>query len=82
MVVNTLKELNINVVGVIAIFDYGFDIAKKAFENENCEYKTITNYNELLNIALQFGYISQEEAVTLSKWSEDPQNWYSKILTS
>lgn len=62
-------------VGVIAIFTYGFKAAVDNFENHNCIFKCISNYNALLQEAINSSYITDEERTILQKWSEDPKNW-------
>lgn len=76
--VKALEEVGVEVVGVIAIFTYQFDLAKKNFENANCRFSTVTNYSELIAEAKKNKYISESEADTLGKWSSDPQNWFDK----
>lgn len=36
---------------------------------------TLSNYDALLKVALETGFIGQKDIATLQKWSEDPQNW-------
>lgn len=74
-VVDILREENLDVVGVIAIFDYGFEQAKQNFASKNITYKTITNYQELLKVAVNTDYIQQSDLDILNKWSSDPENW-------
>jgi orotate phosphoribosyltransferase len=74
-VVDILKEENLNIVGVIAIFDYGFDQAKQNFLSKNTPFKTITNYKELIEVAEATNYIQKSDMEVLNKWSEDPENW-------
>ena len=50
--VDALKEFGCEVAGVIAIFSYGFESAKKNFAKANCYFDTLTNYNELLKAAI------------------------------
>ncbi len=74
-VVDILREEGFNVVGVIAIFDYGFQQAKNNFALKNVPYKTITNYSELLKVAVHINYLEPAELDVLNHWSEDPENW-------
>ena len=73
--VKALREAHINVKGMIAIFTYGFDIATKNFEKENVTLRTLSNYENLLEQALDNKYISQKEAETLSEWNVNPSEW-------
>lgn len=73
--VKALKEANINVKGMIAIFTYGFDVATKNFEKENILLQTLGNYETLLEQALDTKYITQKELKTLSDWNTNPSEW-------
>ena len=73
--VDALEKYGCDVVGVIAIFSYGFDNAKENFATANCQYDTLTNYNELLKEAIKSEYISASDMETLKNWREAPQEW-------
>ena len=73
--VKALKEANINVKGMIAIFTYGFDVATKNFEKEAIKLQTLSNYESLLEQALDTHYISEKELKTLSEWNSNPAEW-------
>jgi len=73
--VRALKEAGINVKGMVAIFTYGFDIAAKNFEKENIHLNTLSNYESLLEEALETNYISEKELKTLSEWNTNPSEW-------
>jgi len=75
--VRALKEAGINVKGMVAIFTYGFDIATKNFEKENIYLNTLSNYENLLEQALETNYISEKELKTLSEWNTNPSEWNS-----
>jgi orotate phosphoribosyltransferase len=73
--VKALKEAQLNVKGMIAIFSYGFDVAVKNFETENIQLHTLSNYESLLEQALETNYITQKELQTLSDWNANPSEW-------
>lgn len=73
--VEALRAAGAEVVGLGAIFTYGFPQAKEAFEQANCKAVTLTNYDTLLDIALRNNYIKQGELDTLKAWKENPQAW-------
>ena len=60
---------------MIAIFTYGFDIAKTNFENENIQLHTLSNYENLLIEAVETNYITEHQLETLSAWNENPSEW-------
>jgi len=74
-VVDVLKNAGVEVVGMVSIFNYGFDVAKNAFEAAGVPYKSLTNYASLISLALEKGTISAEDESVLLKWREDPSNW-------
>ncbi len=73
--VEALREANLEVKGLIAIFTYGFDIAENNFAEAKCPYRTLTNYDILLEHAKETNLISEEEAASLLEWKADPQSW-------
>ena len=73
--VKALKEANINVKGMVAIFTYGFDIAEENFKKEDVILHTLSNYDSLLEQALETNYISEKELKTLSEWNSNPSEW-------
>ena len=73
--VKALKEAKVNVKGMVAIFTYGFDIATKNFAEEGITLNTLSNYENLLEQALDTNYISEKELKTLSEWNSNPSEW-------
>lgn len=73
--VNALKETGAEVVGTLAIFTYGFEKAKTVFEEANCPFDTLSNYDVLLEEAVSMKYISSEMLNTLQAWKNAPSEW-------
>ncbi|MCJ8290524.1 MAG: orotate phosphoribosyltransferase [Crocinitomicaceae bacterium] len=73
--VEALREAKLDVKGLIAIFTYGFKVAEDNFTNAKCPYRTLTNYDILLDHAKATNMISEEEAKSLLEWKSDPQSW-------
>jgi len=73
--VKALKEANVNVKGMIAIFTYSFDIAKSNFEAENIQLQTLSNYENILTEASETNYITEDQLKTLSTWNGNPSEW-------
>ncbi|HEY5687798.1 MAG TPA: orotate phosphoribosyltransferase [Yeosuana sp.] len=73
--VKALKEAEVNVKGMVAIFSYGFDVATENFKKENITLHTLSNYESLLEQALATNYIAQKELKTLSVWNSNPSEW-------
>lgn len=73
--VDALREAELDVKGLVAIFTYGFDLAVQNFKNANCPFLTLSNYEILLKKALESNMISQSDLKTLEEWRKDPNNW-------
>ncbi|MBN9292796.1 MAG: orotate phosphoribosyltransferase [Flavobacteriia bacterium] len=73
--VDALKEAGLNVKGLAAIFTYGFDISVQNFEKANCRFATLTNYEYLLDVAIDKKYISASQVETLKEWKNNPEDW-------
>lgn len=76
--VETLKEAGAVIKGMVAIFTYGFDVATKNFTDKNINLVTLSNYQYLLEQALDSNYINENELVTLKEWSAKPSEWKNK----
>jgi orotate phosphoribosyltransferase len=73
--VEALRANGANVKGMVAIFSYGFDVAQANFEHEKVELYTLSNYENLLNLAVAKNYISEKEQEILAQWRENPSEW-------
>ena len=73
--VEALKEADVNIKGMVAIFTYGFDIAENNFKESNVELTTLSSYEYLLEQALDNKYISEKELNTLQDWRSNPSQW-------
>jgi orotate phosphoribosyltransferase len=76
--VEALKNAGANVLGMTAIFTYGFPTAEESFKAKNCKLFTLTNYQSLLELALSNNYITLEQVSLLKKWREAPAEWQGK----
>jgi orotate phosphoribosyltransferase len=75
LAVEALKAAGANVKGMVAIFTYGFDISVQNFKNANVELHTLSNYDNLLELAVAKKYITEEEQHTLQEWRVSPSTW-------
>jgi orotate phosphoribosyltransferase len=73
--VEALRNAGCDVLAIIAIFNYQFDIAKETFEKANCKVITLSNYSALIESAVEINYIDQKDLSTLQLWRTDPANW-------
>jgi orotate phosphoribosyltransferase len=74
-VVEVLRAQGLKVVGMVAIFSYGFPIATQNFEAAKVSLKTLTDYRSLLELAIERGTIDEKIQEVLLKWSEAPNEW-------
>jgi orotate phosphoribosyltransferase len=74
-VVDVLKNAGLDVVGMVSIFTYGFDVAAEAFEKAGLPYKSLTNYENLISLAVEKGMVLPAEETVLLNWRRDPANW-------
>lgn len=73
--VQAIRRDGCEVIGMIAAFTYGFDVAVKAFKDAKVQLLTLTNYDAVLQTALQTEYIAEEDIKTLEEWRRNPANW-------
>lgn len=66
-----LRENGIEVLGMAAIFTYGFDVAASNFENAKCPLVCLSDYTKLVEIA----NLPTEESNTLNAWRVNPSIW-------
>ncbi|MDR0367606.1 MAG: orotate phosphoribosyltransferase [Bacteroidales bacterium] len=72
---NALKDMECEVLGMVAVFTYNLPVAKQRFEEAQLSLHTLTDYNIMVKQAAEDGYIQQNEIDTLNKWSKDPATW-------
>ncbi|MEZ0007958.1 orotate phosphoribosyltransferase [Flavobacterium sp. 28YEA47A] len=75
LAVEALREAGANVKGMAAIFTYGFDVSVENFKKANIDLFTLSNYENLLELAVAKKYITEEEQETLKIWSKSPATW-------
>lgn len=74
-VVDVLREAGIEVAGMVAIFTYGFEVAENNFKAKNVKLSTVSNYNALIEFALEHDYINAAQLESLSAWRLTPESW-------
>lgn len=73
--VEALRDADVKVEGLVAIFTYGFDLATKNFEEAAVPYHCLSDYNHLLDEALRRHIIREEDKGLLADWRRDPASW-------
>ncbi len=79
-VVDVLREAGCEVLGLVAIFTYGLPAAVENFKNKDCKFVTLSNYDALMEAALENNYIKEEDLQKLKEWKKDPrdESWMQK----
>ncbi len=73
--VEALKAAGCEVLGMMAIFTYGFPVAEDNFRDAGVELTTITDYNALIESAVESGFVGESDIATLKEWRTAPQEW-------
>ncbi|MDE6468774.1 MAG: orotate phosphoribosyltransferase, partial [Muribaculaceae bacterium] len=73
--VEAIRNAGCEVIGMVALFSYGFPLAEENFIQQNVKLLTLSDYNAMLDVALETNYIDKSDLETLRLWREDPANW-------
>jgi orotate phosphoribosyltransferase len=73
--VDDLRKNGLEVLGMVAIFTYGFEVARENFENAGVKLICLSDYDHMLEQALTDQLIPDHALSTLQKWRQDPGNW-------
>jgi orotate phosphoribosyltransferase len=73
--VQALLDAEVNIKGMVAIFSYGFNVARENFKVAKVELNTLSNYENLLEQALDTHYITEKQQDILAKWNANPSEW-------
>jgi len=73
--VEALREAGAEVMGMVAIFSYGFQVAAENFEKAGIELFTLSDYHTLIQMALESGEIKEKQVELLQRWRKDPSTW-------
>ncbi len=75
--VEALRSAGCEVMGMLAIFTYGFYIAAENFSKQSCQLHALTNYDTLIMVAQDMGIINPDQLETLTEWRKKPDDWGS-----
>jgi orotate phosphoribosyltransferase len=70
-----LRDAGFDVLGMVCIFSYGFDIATRNFYDANTSLISLSDYSHLLKYAQEEKYVTDDELTSLKAWRVDPSNW-------
>jgi orotate phosphoribosyltransferase len=74
-VADVLKQSGLEVLGMVSIFNYGFDRAKAAFGARGIPMRSLTDYTTLISLAVEKGMVSPKQQAALLQWREQPELW-------
>lgn len=73
--VEAIRNNGCEVIGMVAAYTYGFEVAKEAFHNAKVKLITLTNYEAVVEVALKTGYIEESQIEVLDAWRKNPSEW-------
>ena len=73
--VEAIRKDGSEVLGMVAIFTYGFTIAEDKFKNAKVKLTALSNYDAVLSEALATNYINEKDMETLKEWRQNPSVW-------
>ena len=73
--IEALKEAELQVLGLGAIFTYGFPLAAENLSEKEIKFFTLSDYATMLNVALEKEYINNDDLISLNAWRENPSEW-------
>jgi orotate phosphoribosyltransferase len=76
--VEAVRNSGCEVMGMVAIFTYGFQTAEDNFTKANVKLDTLSNYQTLIKVASETGYVTQGDVAALSQWRKNPALWGQK----
>lgn len=74
-VVEALKFIGANTSAILSIFTYGFDKANKKIAAHNIPVYTLTDYNTLIDVAVEKGAVQSDDIKLLNSWRANPEKW-------
>lgn len=79
LAVEALRNEGANIKGMAAVFSYGFQVAEDNFANANVDLFTLSNYENLLELAVAKEYITETEQDLLQQWRKNPSEWNVEV---
>lgn len=75
--VEAIRNAGMEVLGMVAIFSYGFELAENNFQQSETKLYCLSDYDHLLQQAMEKNYISEKDIEQLSSWKTSPESWPS-----
>jgi len=77
--VEAIRNDGSEVLGMVAIFTYGFPVADQKFKKAKVKLTTLCTYDAVLSEALSTNYISVDDIETLQEWRQNPSTWRTDL---
>lgn len=74
-VVEVLKNSDLEVLGMVSIFTYGFPVSRELIQNAGIRYFALTDYPTLIQLATEKGLVTSQQQEILLQWQENPSLW-------
>jgi orotate phosphoribosyltransferase len=74
-VVDVLRQSGAEVLGMAAIFTYGFPVASQNFADKDVRLICLSDYETLVGEARNLNYISADAMDSLAAWRQNPAEW-------
>ena len=78
-VVDVLRAEGVEVLGLVSIFNYGFELAQRRFTEAGVTVSSLTDYSTLIELAQHKGLVPSGDNELLLKWRESPHTWVGKL---
>ena len=73
--IDAIKERKCNVLGLVCIFNYSFEISKTNFKSNSIKVISLCNYYDLIEFVKTKKIISSKEIEFLENWRKNPDKW-------
>ena len=79
-VVNVLRQTGAEVLGIASIFTYNMEKSKVKLEDANVKNVSLSNFDVMVEVAAEEGYIKQEDKERLIAFRNNPsdESWINK----
>ena len=77
--VDALRERGYEVEGLLAIFSYGFEVARQTFAQRQLAFEVLTHWETLISCAREEGHLSEADETTLAAWRANPEGWRPSV---
>jgi orotate phosphoribosyltransferase len=73
--VEAIRSAGMEVLGMVSIFTYGFDISAQNFKQANVRYLSLSDYDTLISVGIEKDIIPKAQVDRLKAWRTAPDSW-------